>query len=548
MSIINNKNVELLFITDNVCKRFICYTKASLSRQTNISRKKGDSLIMKGVKLWTKSDLNGFFGLFTNSLTNIITMASLLIFVVGFPSDVVYGKIIPATGFSVFLASGYYAFMAYKLAKKTGREDVTALPAGPSVTHMFLIVFLILGPIYWETGDVDLALNAGIFWCFLESLIEIMGSFVGKYIRRMIPRVAMLGSLAGISITYIALNPAFNSFAVPYIGVVALSIILLGLVGKAKMPFNIPTGLVAIIFGIAVGWLSGYMKVDTLITSFDNVGFAFPIPSLSRIIEGFDAAAPFLAAALPLGIYNTFETMDNLESAEVAGDKYPTMEAMLNDGITSLIAALFGSPFPTACYIGHAGWKESGARIGYSILNSACVLITTCLGLISVLLNLIPVEAIYPILIFIGITITSQAFQSSDLKYVPAAIISILPHMADWSKNIVDNTLRAVGMSAADVGSGVLTSSGVVYEGMSVMGAGSIIVGMILGSIVVFIIDKKYKHAAITALIAMVLSFVGLIHSGSVGINVNMPMTTAYLIVALIFIIYDRKEKKEEKI
>lgn len=114
---------------------------------------------MKKTKLWVKSDLNGFFGLFTNNLTNIITMASLLIFVVGLPLDIVYRKIIPATGLSIFIASGYYAYMAYKLANKTGREDVTALPAGPSVTHMFLIVFMVLGPIYWTTGDADLDVN-----------------------------------------------------------------------------------------------------------------------------------------------------------------------------------------------------------------------------------------------------------------------------------------------------------------------------------------------------------------------------------------------------
>ena len=503
---------------------------------------------MKEVKFWVKSDLNGFFGLFTNNLTNIISMASLLIFVVGFPTEVVYRQIIPATGISIFVASAYYTYMAYKLAKKTGRDDVTALPAGPSVTHMFLIVFTVLGPIYWTTGDVELALNAGIFWCFLESIIEILGAFVGKKIRDAIPRIAMLGSLAGISITYIALNPAFNSFAVPYIGLVALIIILLGLVGKAKMPFNIPTGLVAIVFGIAAGWLSGYMKVEPLLTSFENLGLAIPLPSISRIISGATEAAPFITAALPLGIYNAFETMDNLESAAVAGDEYPTAEAMLNDGITSMIAALFGSPFPTACYIGHAGWKESGARIGYSFANAVAILIITSLGLISVLLNLIPVEAIYPILIFIGITITTQAFTSSDMKYIPAAIMAIIPHMADWSKNIADNTLSTVGTNATNVGASLLASNGVVYEGMKVLGTGSILVGMILGSFVVFIIDKDYRKAAITGIIGFVLTFFGIIHAGSVGINANVQMEIAYAIVTLIFIFYYFKEQKEKQV
>ena len=70
------------------------------------------------VKLWVKSDLNGFFGLFTNCLTNFLVMASLLTVVVGFPSEVVYGTILPASGLSVFIINVYYAYMAYNWRKK----------------------------------------------------------------------------------------------------------------------------------------------------------------------------------------------------------------------------------------------------------------------------------------------------------------------------------------------------------------------------------------------------------------------------------------------
>ena len=497
------------------------------------------------VKLWVKSDLNGFFGLFTNCLTNFLVMASLLTVVVGFPSQVVYGTILPATGLAVFLINGYYAFMAYKLARKTGRDDVTALPGGPSVTHMFLIVFLILGPVYWNTGDVDLAWNAGCAWCFIEAVIEIVMSFVGQKIRDSIPRVAMLGSLAGLSVTYIALNPTFNTFATPYIGLVALVIILMGFVGKIRMPGNLPVGLVAIIFATVLGWVSGYMSWDAVVGSLQNVRLSIPLPSVARIISGFTEASKYIVAAIPLGIYNAFETMDNLESASVAGDDYPTQEAMINDGVTSFIASLFGSPFPTACYIGQSGWKEAGAHIGYSILTAVSILVLTFTGLFSVILNIVPVVGIYPILTYIGITITSQAFTSSDTKYIPAAIIALLPHMADWSKNVADNALSSAGLSAADVGMDALISGGVVYPGMAALGAGSIIVGMILGSLMVFIMDHNWKKAGITSAIGCVLSFFGFIHGGgSLGFNVSPSMSLGYLFVTVIFAYYFFREQR----
>ena len=501
---------------------------------------------MKEVKFWVKSDISGFFGLFTNNLTNILTMASLLLFVVGLPADMVYGQILPATGISILVASCYYGYMGYKLAKKTGRDDVTALPTGPSVTHMFLIVSMILGPVYWTTGDAILALEAGCFWCFIEAILEILGAFFGKYLRRAIPRPAMLGSLAGLSLTYISLNPMFKSFAVPYIGLAALMIILIGFVGNGKMPFNLPTGLVAIIFGILVGWISGFMKVDALAASFSTLGVHFPIPSISRIINGAASAAPFLTAAIPLGIYNAFETLDNLESASVAGDEYNTTEAMLCDGATSLLACVLGSPFPTACYIGHAGWKKAGARVGYSFANGIAVFVITAFGLASVLLNFIPVEAIYPILVFIGITITSQAFTSSDLKYVPAVICAFLPHLADWTKGAVDNALTAAGLSAGGVGIDNLVNGGVAYPGMALLGQGTIIVGMILGAIAVFVIDRDYKKAAITCGISAVLSFFGLIHASQIAINANPQVTIGYVMCIALFLAYDVFAKREK--
>lgn len=100
------------------------------------------------IKYFVKSDWNGFFGLFTNNLTNVLVMASLLSAVVGLPGNIVYGRILPAVGFSILISSLYYTFMAIKLAKKEHRDDVTALPAGTSVPHMFLIVFLIIGPVF----------------------------------------------------------------------------------------------------------------------------------------------------------------------------------------------------------------------------------------------------------------------------------------------------------------------------------------------------------------------------------------------------------------
>lgn len=475
-------------------------------------------------------------------------MASLLTIVVGLPSNIVYGRILPAVGFSILISSLYYSWMAIKLAKKENRDNVTVLPSGTSVPHMFLIVFMVIGPVYWATNNAYLAWAAGLVWAFFEGIVELLGSTIGEKVRKHIPRAAMLGSLAGVSITYIAINPAFDIFHIPYIGLVSLAIVLLGFIGKAKMPFNIPVGLVAILFGVIIGWSTGLMSWGGLKENFENLVFGLPAPSISRLFDGFSAALPYLFSAIPLGIYNFLETIDNCESASVAGDNYSTREALIADGTTSILGSIFGNPFPTAVFIGHPGWKEAGARIGYSFANGITIFVFTIFGIISLLLNIIPVVAILPILLYIGIVIMSQAFTSVSGKYAPAVVLAIVPWLADWTKNAVDIALGQANTNASEIGYEVLNTAGLNYGGMLSLGAGSIIVGMLLGSIAVYIIDFKYKHAAIVAFAGAVLSFFGIIHSQNVALNANQEITLGYILITIIFVLYAYFGNKKKEV
>ena len=148
-----------------------------------------------------------FFGLFTNVLLNVIVLTGLSLGVVKLPDDIVFGRILPALGIALPIGNLYYAFLAWRLAKQEGRSDVTAMPYGPSVPHMFIVVFLIMLPIYLQTNDPILAWQAGLAWAFIIGVIVLLGAFVGPTIRKYTPRAAMLGTLAGISIAFISMRP-----------------------------------------------------------------------------------------------------------------------------------------------------------------------------------------------------------------------------------------------------------------------------------------------------------------------------------------------------
>jgi adenine/guanine/hypoxanthine permease len=500
------------------------------------------------VRCWVPGDWNGFFGLFTNVVLNVIVLTGLCLGVVKLPEDLVFGRILPALGIALPIGNLFYAYLAYQLAKRERRTDVTAMPYGPSVPHMFIVVFLIMLPVYLKTKDPILAWEAGLAWCFIIGVIVLLGAFVGPTIRKYTPRAAMLGTLAGISIAFISMRPAFQSWEVPWIAFISLAIVLISWTANVRLPWGLPGGLVAIIVGMIVAWLaaffgwSDYMKPAAVGQSLAQFGLRLPKPS-SDVWTGLKDVAPLLVTAIPLGIYNFTEAMNNVESAAAAGDNYSLRQILLADGIGAIVGSLLGSPFPPAVYIGHPGWKAVGGRIGYSLATGIVIALVCFLGLTALLLALVPLVAILPILLYIGLVIGAQAFQASPSQHAPAVVLAIIPNVAAWGQTQVDGALNAAGTSAAQLGADKLMSSGVVYHGMELLAGGAVLAGLILGAIAAFIIDRNFKMGAIYAWAGAVLAFFGFIHGTQLGVAVSPSVALGYLLFgAICFIVGWREE------
>ncbi len=240
-----------------------------------------------------------------------------------------------------------------------------------------------------------------------------------------------------------------------------------------------------------------------------------------------------LVTAVPFGIYDLVEAMDNVESAEAGGDPYPTTRVLTADGIVSLIGCLMGNPYINAVYIGHPGWKGMGGRIGYSAAIGIMVIVLSWFGVISLLLAVVPVVAISPILLYIGMLIGAQAFQTTPKAHAPAIILALTPHVAAWAKTLMDGALQVAGTDATTLGFDKLANVGVLYPGLETMGGGAILTGLVLAAIGANIIDKKFVNAAAFALAGAVLTFFGFMHGQAVGIAVTPTVAVAYAIVAV---------------
>jgi AGZA family xanthine/uracil permease-like MFS transporter len=497
--------------------------------------------------LWTPGDWNAFFGFGTNILVNMLVLTGLLRFVLKMPDNIVFGRILPAMGLMMCLSTMYYAWLAYKLAQKTGRSDVCALPSGISVPHMFIVTFVIMLPISITTGDPIKGWEAGLVWVFFQSFILMIGGFIAPWIRKVTPRAALLGTLAGVSIAFIAMRPALEMFMTPVIGLTCFAIIMLSWFGGYKYPKGIPAGLVAIGVGMVIAWGSnlfgvgiGGVSVAGVKAAFTNFGFSVPLPAFDHVFSGFQFLGIILVTAIPYGIYDLVEAMDNVESAEAAGDEYPTTRVLTADGVVSLIGCLMGNPFINAVYIGHPGWKAMGGRIGYSAATGLMVIVLSWFGVISLMLAVIPVVAISPILLYIGMLICAQAFETTPREHAPAIALALTPHLAAWATVLLSGALGAAGMNFGAIHSpefiAKMGQNGVLFHGLEVMGGGSILVGLVLGAIAVFVIERKFLNASAFALAGAVLTYFGFMHGEAIGIGGGLGVTPgvalAYALVA----------------
>ena len=494
------------------------------------------------LKWWKKGDIAAFFALFTNNLTNIITFTALLT-MAGLPVDMVVGRIAPAFGLAILLTSSMYVWFARRLAAKEGRDDVVALPSGPSAPSIFTVTFLVILPVYSTTQDAELAVGIGLVWGFLEGLILFVGSFFGDLLRRAVPRSVLLACLAGLGLLLLAMNPMLQSFQFPVVAFVVLTLVLMNWFGRSPFLGKVPTGLLLLIVGTAAAWAFGLQTPEAVQAALVHAGWHPPQVSITNFIDGVAHAGPFLASAVPLALANYVFDLENIEAVEAAGDNYSARPVMLVNGGATMVGALMGNPYPVTVYIGHTAYKEMGAGIGYTMLNGITMFAVGLFGMSALLLSGVPVAAVPPVLVFIGVGTPAQAPRETAEVELPVIFIALFPWIANWANSLINNTLKAAGTNTAEVGADALNHAGTYFAGISTLGNGAPLSSLLWGMIAIFAIRNKPLQGAIIGALAGVLSFFGVIHAHVPGLpekfalsDTHVMFLVAYLMVAVLFL------------
>lgn len=491
----------------------------------------------------TIGDVNAFFGLMLDNLAGLVLTVSLLSTIFQFPAKFAFQYMIPGTAIGVMVGDLLFFLLAFVHAKKTGNTQVTAMPLGLDTPSTIGMCLFVLGPAYSasrsagvlaasgvaapgpESSIADLssrlspeslaeiefaaatdAWHIGICAIFISGLIKLLCAFGSGWIRKSVPRAGLLGSLAAIAVVLIAFNPLVEICHVPVVGIVSLVMVLLTLIARVKLPWNIPGALGAVLVACAIYYLM--LAVDRWTGSHFIPQEPLPFRTSEALLptgwttvfgfgwftaEAFQATAQYLPLIIPFAIGTVIGGIDCAESAASVGDDFHTGTVIGIESIATLAASLCGGVIQTTPYIGHPAYKAMGGRAAYTLWTALLIGTAGLTGYFIFFYVYVPKVAIFSILIFIGIEITAQSFHVTPRRHFAALAIACLPALA---KLVMINQPQSPA-----------------NDTLQQLAGGFIITSLIWASALAFIIDRKFFSAAAFFLAAAVCTLFGVIHS-----------------------------------
>jgi AGZA family xanthine/uracil permease-like MFS transporter len=465
-------------------------------------------------------DLNAFFGLSIDNLAVLVLTVSLLSTVFGYPAQFALSHLVPVTAAGVVVGDLIFTWMAFRLAARTGRTDVTAMPLGLDTPSTFGMVFFVIGPAFAEAMAIGMeqeaaarhAWHIGMCAIVASGIFKLACALVAGPVRRLMPRAALLGSLTAIALALITFMPMLEIFTSPMVGLVALGIILASLTSHIPFPFKVPGALAAVIVGGTihlVGSRMGWIPADSAHLAIDASAALWPVEWLAALkgewLEAWSDTAKYLPIVIPFALGTVVGGIDCTESAAAAGDEYDTGRVIGVEAIATVIAGACGGVIQTTPYIGHPAYKAMGGRAAYTLATAVFIGFAGLTGTFAYLYEAIPQPALVPILVFVGLEITAQSFHATPQKHYPAVALACVPALAALTKIETDKLLAA----------GAKPDAGLARElfSLHILSAGFIVTSLLWAGMLTALLDRRLFRAAGWCLAAAALAACGVVHS-----------------------------------
>ena len=522
-------------------------------------------------------DINAFFGLMLDNFANLLLTVGLLAAVFEFPTSFAIQHMIPGTAIGVLVGDLMFFWMALSMGRRKGRFDVTAMPLGLDTPSTFGMVFFVLGPAFLHGKETlpsveeaaRYAWHIGICSIFISGLFKLACACGSNWVRRIMPRAGLLGSLAAIALVLISFLPLLEILQQPLVGLVALAIILTTLVARVPLPLRLPGALGALLVGGALFYLLQALGIP------DSAAAPFVDPQQAMWPSGWLTAFRFewlaalrdslnyLPIVIPFALATVIGGIDCTESAAAAGDDFDTGQVIAVEALATLVASACGGVIQSTPYIGHPAYKAMGARSAYTLATALFVGGAGLVGYFGYLYVVIPKATVYPILIFVGLEITAQSFQATPKRHFPALAVACIPALAALAllyadKIFGDPTLVSQGLTAATLQDLGLRSE---LQTIRMLANGFIVTSLLWASALAALIDRRLRVAAAYFAAAAVCAAFGIIHSPLPGgrlfviwdaalptdaRSATLQYVAGYAVIALLLVPWDWWQRRDQ--
>jgi AGZA family xanthine/uracil permease-like MFS transporter len=487
-------------------------------------------------------DINAFFGLMLDNVVNLAVLAGILVAGFGFPAALVYTRMFPGTALGVLFGDVVYTVMAIRLAHRTGRTDVTAMPLGLDAPSTIGMALTVLGPAFLAAkarmpvpDAAVLAWQVGMATMVMMGVFKLIMSFIGDRVRRAIPEAGLLGSIGGVGIALLGTLQLGEIYGEPIVGMMALGLIYYTLVARIKLPFRVPEVLASVVLGATLYYGLGALglSVHHIVAPVANFPVGLPLPTLG-FLKGLPiAVSEYLPLALPFAILTVIGGINVTESARLAGDDYDTRDILLTEAIATLIAGVCGGVSQTTPYIGHPAYKAMGGRAGYTLATGLFIGLGGIFGYIAFMADALPKPALAPILVFVALDITEQSYHATPKRHAAAVTLAIFPSVAQLVQIFLSQVYNGALMGAAIDPAGTMKATGIMNPDfigtvgvMVLLAHGFILTAMLWGGAVAFMIDRRLTQAAAAFGVCSILALFGFIHSVTPTGGIYLPWRT----------------------
>jgi AGZA family xanthine/uracil permease-like MFS transporter len=343
------------------------------------------------------------------------------------------------------------------------------------------------------------------------------------------PRAALLCPLAGIAMSFLCLGFIFGIFQLPAVALFPAIVLLALYSSRLRLPWRLPGGLLCLAVAAALFAALRALHLFTApVAPIADLGIHLPRPidvfDFLRRAEGWK----YLSVILPMSLLDTIVSLQILESVKLAGDDYPTRPSLLVNGVATLLAAAFGSPFPTTLYLGHAAYKSLGARSGYSVLSGAATMLICVTGVVPLVLRIVPLEAVSIVVVWIGLVMVGQSFQDVPSSHAVAVALGLVPMLAQWTLQLVDLAVRKAGSTLFAVAPSF--GGELAIYGLIAISQGALLVSMTWAATLAMTVDRRFLQAAAWMAAGAVFSSLGFIHAYTLapaGVNSKIGLFAA---------------------